>query len=191
MYKLYFISLIGLLLILPIYIVSLRYDYDSPKNWIKKKGILGIISGWGYFCFLIGLWIAPQPKIYSSKEIGIFLRIFLSLPFIASSCYLGIKGVIDLGLETSETHISKKLIVNGIYRRIRHPQYLGAMLAHVGFSILLNGLYSMLTSPVILVYLYIIAKQEEKVLELAFNGEYQKYKERTGMFLSMPIVFKK
>ncbi|MBE0527200.1 MAG: hypothetical protein IH631_09675, partial [Candidatus Thorarchaeota archaeon] len=60
------ISLLGTIAVIPIHFLSVEHSrleerYGAEKG--KRIGsILGMISGWGIFIFLIGLWISPQPQ---------------------------------------------------------------------------------------------------------------------------------
>ena len=78
------------------------------------------------------------------------------------------------------THI---LVATGIYKFIRHPQYVGLFIFFIGYSMLFNALFSVLFSPVILTWFGFVAYIEERYdLELMFGEEYKKYKKRVGMF---------
>lgn len=196
---LFIVSLIVLLLFLPLHFLSVSHKYleekFGPKKGKKIGTILGMLSGWGFFICLFGLWISPQPRfhlfflqqdIFRISLLGIpisLLHLLISLPFNLLSIWLGIAGVKDLSLEVSETHRAKEVIESGIYSKIRHPQYLAAILAHVGFSIFFSGLFSFFVTPLIIFYNYITAWKEEKELMKEFGKDYEKYKERVPMFL--------
>jgi len=80
-----------------------------------------------------------------------------------------------------------KLVTEGIYSLIRHPQYTGFFLITLGMmigwaTIPLIALYT------ILVVLYArLAKREEKDMEKEFGDEYVQYKGRTKRFI--PFVY--
>jgi protein-S-isoprenylcysteine O-methyltransferase Ste14 len=66
---------------------------------------------------------------------------------------------------------------------VRHPQYLGGFLAHVGVSILLSALLSIISTPLIFLLLLLISYKEEKELVKEFGREYEEYKENISMFI--------
>ena len=76
-----------------------------------------------------------------------------------------------------------KLVTEGIYAYIRHPQYTGFFLITFGMmlewaTIPLIGLY------ILLVVLYVrMAKREEKDMVEEFGQEYEAYRKRTKMFI--------
>jgi protein-S-isoprenylcysteine O-methyltransferase Ste14 len=166
------------------------------KEVAKKVGtILGFISGWGFFILLFALWVVPQPNLIIPFLPIMLIQIpfvsipiywgntIISIPFIVLSIYLGIIGVMGTTLEVSETHRPKEVIKEGIYSKIRHPQYMGAIMAHIGFSFLFSGLYAFLTIPIIVIYNYLISWKEEKELVREFGEEYETYMENVPMFI--------
>ncbi len=83
----------------------------------------------------------------------------------------------------SKDRTQARLVTQGIYRFIRHPQYTGFLL------ITLAMLFEWATIPLlvmwpILVWLYVrLAKREEADMEAEFGAAYDEYRSRTGMFL--------
>jgi protein-S-isoprenylcysteine O-methyltransferase len=73
-----------------------------------------------------------------------------------------------------------ELMESGLYRRVRHPSYLGALIAFFGFGIALGNWLSVVVVMVITpcIYLYRI-REEEAALEAAFGDNYRAYCSRT------------
>jgi protein-S-isoprenylcysteine O-methyltransferase Ste14 len=145
-------------------------------------------SGWGFFLFLFGLWISPQPQ-FAVNVLGntpwgspLFNLIF-AITFLAPGAYLGIKGVTEMGLKAAETHRVERVISSGVYSRVRHPQYLGAILSHIGATFLLSAYYSLLVSPIVVCINYVLCWKEENELVNEFGEEYQKYREKIPMLI--------
>jgi protein-S-isoprenylcysteine O-methyltransferase Ste14 len=115
-----------------------------------------MISGWGFFLFWFGMWLSPQDRFiipffqdFSVKipilNLTIYLfNVLIFIPFFIVGAWFGIKGVIYTSLKVAETHRAERVVTTGVYSIIRHPQYFGGILAHIGFSFLLSGLYSLL-----------------------------------------------
>jgi len=77
----------------------------------------------------------------------------------------------------------KGAVAGGIYRFIRHPQYLGLALAGAGLAILWpRFLVVVLWCLMVLLYYY-LARDEEKRMLKAHGETYGPYCDRTGMFL--------
>ena len=74
------------------------------------------------------------------------------------------------------------LAVDGIYARLRHPQYAGFVLIMFGFLLQWPTLLTVIMFP-ILVYVYIrLARHEEQMALEEFGEDYQTYMARTPAF---------
>jgi protein-S-isoprenylcysteine O-methyltransferase Ste14 len=185
--------------ILPLYFWSLEHTklqqkFGSEKG-TKIGDSLGLISGWGFFLFLFGIWLSPQPRftipilLDQSLVIPIIdfeiplVHLIIFIPIIIIVLWFSLKGVSEVTLKVAETHRPEKVITSGVYSIVRHPQYLGALLAHLGISILLSALYSLLLTPLLMIYIYILSWKEEKELINEFGKEYEDYKGKVPMFI--------
>ena len=182
---------------IPIHFFSVEHQKFHEKYGVEKGNKItqsfAMISGWGFFLVLFLLWILPQPRFtipvfptlaiiipFIYLSIPIF-HLILSIPFIILSCWGGIMGVKEVTLKVAETHQAEKVINTGIYSRMRHPQYFGTMMAHVGFSIMLSGLFSLIFTPLIIFHAYMTSWKEEKELVKEFGKDYEEYKEKVPM----------
>ncbi len=171
---------------------KLQEKYGNDKGTKIGKNYAMLSSS--EFIFWIALFILPQPTftipILSNSVITVadlsipIVHLVVSLPLIAVGAWFGIEGVRETGMELAETHCSpKKILDKGIYSIVRHPQYFGWILAHIGISILLSVWYSMLFTPVLIVCVYVISKKEEVELIREFGEEYAHYKENVPMLV--------
>ncbi|MCW3107118.1 MAG: isoprenylcysteine carboxylmethyltransferase family protein [Segetibacter sp.] len=72
------------------------------------------------------------------------------------------------------------LITSGPYSIIRHPSYLGALLAIVGIAIFLNSSIGAISAVIAMMIAYTIRiNAEEKVLKSLFGNVYSEYQKRT------------
>ena len=199
MYIWFFISLFGFIATLPLYFLSLEHlklgaKYGESKGQ-KIGDVCGVISGWGFFIFWFGIWFSPQtgftipvfqewiirlPILYITIPLT---HLVVFTPFFALGAWFGIKGVTETTLKVAETHIHSKVVTTGVYSIVRHPQYLGGLLAHIGFSFLWSGLYSLLSTPVVVAVVYLISRKEETELTKEFGQEYLNYKKKTPILL--------
>lgn len=73
-------------------------------------------------------------------------------------------------------------VMGGLYRYIRHPQYLALIIASIGM-VLVWPRYLVLVATVTVIFVYTaLAKVEERICLRQFTG-YADYMQRTGMFL--------
>ncbi len=106
--------------------------------------------------------------------------------------WLGIQGVRDVGMEVADTHQKPpKIIMTGLYARLRHPQYFGWILAHVGCTFLFTALYSLVFTPALVALIYLICRKEEVELAKDFGEEYVRYKQSVPMLFPRVYVNKK
>jgi protein-S-isoprenylcysteine O-methyltransferase Ste14 len=190
MYLWFFVSILGAIIILPVHFLSVEHlklqgRFGKDKG-IKIGNILGLISGWGFFLFWISIWISPQPKIPILQNLtfvipyanfSIYLLFLIpSIVFIVLGAWFGISGVKQTSLKAAEMHRSENIVTTGVYSIVRNPQYLGGLLAHVGVSLLLSALGSLIVTPVMVSLIFLISWKEEKELIREFGKAYNVYK---------------
>ncbi len=198
MYPWFTLSVLGMCFMVPLHFLSVEHlkfqkKYGADKG-NKITGILGLTSGWGFFIFWFGIWISPQPRLLipfmQSPSIGIpiinfsipIFYLLISVPFILIGAWFGIVSVKETTLKVAETHRTEKIISSKIYSLIRHPQYLGGILAHIGISFLLSSLLSLIFTPLVFLLNFLVAWKEEQELIKEFGIEYENYRERVPMF---------
>jgi protein-S-isoprenylcysteine O-methyltransferase Ste14 len=71
----------------------------------------------------------------------------------------------------------------GLYRIIRHPQYLALGIWGLGLSILWPRFLVLASFSLMLILYYFLAKNEQWRMLTLFGDSYQRYMDRTGMFL--------
>ncbi len=195
----FWISILAEIIILPLYFLSLEHKKLQQKYGHEKGtkigDLLGLISGWGFFIFLFGIWLSPQPRftipllegysflvpIFKFKIPLVHLIIFI--PTIILVLWLAFSGLRGVTIKVAETHRAERVVTTGIYAIVRHPQYLGSLFAHIAISILLSALYSLLLTPFLVIYIYLISWKEEKELINEFGKDYDDYKAEVPMFI--------
>ena len=173
----------------------LKFQKKYEENKGKKiTGVLGLTSGWGFFIFWFGIWISPQPRLiipfmqnpsFIIPIINFSIPIFhliISIPFILIGAWFGIGSVKQTSLKVAETHRTERIVSTNIYSLIRHPQYFGGVLAHIGISFLLSALFSLIFTPLVILLNILVAWKEEQELIKEFGKDYETYKEKVPMF---------
>ncbi|MFW9903790.1 MAG: methyltransferase family protein [Candidatus Thorarchaeota archaeon] len=195
----FWISVLAEIAILPLYFWSLEHtklqQKFGPEKGTKIGDYLGLISGWGFFFFLFGMWLSPQPRfvipLFQDVLLVVplfdfpipFLHLIIFVPIISIVLWISLKGVSEVTLKVAETHKAEKVITTGVYSVIRHPQNLGALLAHIGISVLLSAWYSLSLTPLLVIYIYLISWKEEKELVKEFGSDYEEYQKQVPMFI--------
>ena len=199
MYYLFTFFAVALVATVPVHFFSVehnRLEQKYGKNRGRKIGnALSLISGWGFFGFWAGIWFSPQPTFTAPLLDSLVIVVPLSnfslpvvhllvfVPFFLVGAWLGIEGVRETTLKVAETHRAEKVVTSGVYSIVRHPQYLGGLLAHVGISFLFSAWFSLLATPLMVLLVFLISRKEEIELEKEFGKEYLNYKENVPMFV--------
>ena len=199
MYIWFFICVLGLITVIPLHFFSVEH-HKLQERYGKEKGIkvgeiYGLISGWVFFFFWMGIWVSPQPRFsipilqHLSLLIPIvnflipLFHLLLFIFFLILGTWLAIIGVRETTLKVAETHRTEKIVTTKVYSVVRHPQYVGGLLAHVGISFLLSAWYSILLTPLMVVFIYLISWKEEEELINEFGREYEDYKKMVPMLI--------
>ena len=194
------ICALGMTIMVPFHYASVEHLKLETRYGVKKGRkigeILGLVSGWSFFLFWIGIWMSPQPRFNTLSGLP---NLSIDLPFIKASIPLlhvlismillvpgglfGLLAVRKTSLTVAETHRTERIVTDGVYSIVRHPQYFGGLLAHVGISFLLSAWLSAVTTPLMVLLLFLISKKEEEELVREFGREYEEYKENVPMFI--------
>jgi protein-S-isoprenylcysteine O-methyltransferase Ste14 len=191
--------MLGAVAMVPIHFLSVEHLKLQGK-YGKDKGtrlgeIYSLISGWGFFLFWAGIWFSSQPgftvPVFADLAFTVpvvnflisIVHLVIFAPFFLVGAWLGIEGVKQTTLKVAETHRTEEVVTSGVYSIVRHPQYLGGLLAHVGISFLLSAWLSLLFTPLVVVLLYVVSRKEEEELIKEFGKEYEDYKKKVSMFM--------
>jgi protein-S-isoprenylcysteine O-methyltransferase Ste14 len=79
-----------------------------------------------------------------------------------------------------------KLVADGVYAYMRHPQYTGFMLITLGLLVHWATIPLLVMWPILAIQYYRLARREEKEMEERFGDEYRAYRERVPMFIPHP-----
>jgi protein-S-isoprenylcysteine O-methyltransferase Ste14 len=195
----FFISMLGVVVVTPLHFLSVEH-IKLQKRYGRERGtrigeILGLISGWTFFISWVGIWISPQPTftIPIFHHLSVFVpavifsiplfHLIISSPFLVVGPWLAIRGVRETSLKVAETHRTETIVTTGSYSVVRHPQYLGGLLAHAGISFLLSAWFSLLFTPVMVAIVFLISRKEEEELIKEFGKEYEDYKRSVPMLI--------
>lgn len=142
---------------LTIYLLTSFLDVDIP--WLHSKGHL--------WATLLGL-----------GETGAMVEMFLGLGIVIMGITLVFRGWHLI----YEAQGKSKLVTEGVYRYMRHPQYTGIFMALFGQLIHWPTLLTFLFFPVIVLAYFGLARKEERAMLSAFGEDYRNYMQNVPMF---------
>lgn len=136
--------------------------------------------------------IRDLPPILFSNEISL-----LGWPGVILGAWMTLVGMGLVLVGWKQIHRASGLVTEGLYARMRHPQYTGLFLIIVGWNLHWATLLTLLMSPILLVTYYYLARKEEAELLQEFGPAYAAYCQHTNRFLpwshpdrSQPVVTK-
>lgn len=189
----------GLALIIIVIASWLLYRYLAPKTW-KEWASAGVVQA-----FIIALY---------AEMYGFPLTIYLLVRFfgldqtnLSANLWSTLLGIGETGMMIAmilgyallfigigifmegwrELHRARKedrLVTDGLYGLVRHPQYTGLFIALFGEGVVhWPTIFSVALFPVIVLAYYLLARSEERTVEEQFGDEYRAYRQRVPMFI--------
>ena len=118
--------------------------------------------------------LCPQPRLHVPDSVAWIV----GLPIFVVGILLIVTAICHIGLPAASSPPKRRweLVTGGIYRRLRHPIYLGDLIWPVGWAVLFKAEWALAVTPLWVVLLLIIAVLEEKSLSDEFGKEYVGYR---------------
>jgi len=143
------------------------------------------------FVFIV-VWIVDSflyhlTDIYS-HFLPLYARIILACIVFAIAGHLARAGLKIVFGETRET---PSVIRKGVFNKVRHPIYLGAILLYAGLLLLKLSLAAVGVWVIIILFYHFIALYEEKLLLQKFGDAYIEYKKEVPMWIPSPPFLRK
>ena len=186
-------------LIVIVVVSWLFYRYFAPRSWREWAGA-GLVQA-----FIIALYA----EMYGFPLTIYLLARFTGLDreYISANLWSTLLGVGETGMLISmlagysllfvgvgmflhgwrqiyRARHEHRLVTDGLYRFVRHPQYTGLFLALFGEGVVhWPTLFSVDLFPVIVFAYYRLARNEERRLLEEFGDEYRAYRHRVPMFI--------
>ena len=132
-------------------------------------------------------WLAAFFLPHMVLPPGLFLkavRVAGSVLFVAGS----LAFLVCAGQVYSHKLFRRGPALGGLYRWIRHPQYLALALAGMGLAILWPRFLTVVLWIVMVGLYYLLARDEERRMVNQFGGRYREYMARTGMFFPRALA---
>jgi methanethiol S-methyltransferase len=119
----------------------------------------------------------PWALLFGYGMFGIVLEMMFGLVFVTAGLLLIVKGWAEVYFH------GDRLVTEGAYAIVRHPQYAGIFLVAFGTLIHWPTIPTLLLAPVIMWLYERLAKREEADLIERFGIQYRQYQELVPMFV--------
>lgn len=183
-----------------------------PKKrfeWRSMGAFLGFLValftemyGFPLTIFLLTSWMGKNYPVFDpfSHPSGHLVLVFLGMAH--SSVAMVILHIISNGLVFfglfmmyrgwMKIYKAKKdrLVTDGIYSYIRHPQYTGLFLVTIGFLIQWPSLTTVIMWPLLIFAYYRLTEREDRELELRFGQGFLLYKREVPAFFPRYSIYK-
>ncbi len=190
------------LAVIMIVVVSwIFYRYFAPKNWREWAGaglvqafIIALYAemyGFPLTIYLLVRWFGLDRKYLSANlwstllgfgETGMMISMILGYGL----AFIGIGLFAQGWRELYKAHQQKRLLTDGLYGIVRHPQYTGLFLGLFGEGVVhWPTLFSVSLFPLIVLAYVLLARKEERRMVEEFGEASRVYQRRVPMFIPL------
>jgi len=148
---------------------------DNPRRIILFN-VLG--NGWLLANLVMAIYtsvVSPMPLFFTSPAWSIVAALLIMVAFLIASWAFKIFRAMRkiFGMEIN------RLITEGPYKYMRHPQYFSILLWTLALMMLFNTFQAFIYAVATSLAFYVAGFMEERKLEEIFGDQYRRYKERT------------
>ncbi len=143
----------------------------------------GMAAGVAPFFYIFGSWLdfadlpLEVPAVFGFSGVALFLV----------AIWLLHRSHNDLGKlwsPTVEPENAQPLVVEGVYKRVRHPMYAAHVLWGIAQALLLPNLVAGPLALILILFVLVLrVPREERAMIKEFGDEYCRYMDRTGRIL--------
>lgn len=153
---------------------------EKPKSWLQKyPPALAALILFAQILGVFGIGNFTLPTGYENLQYaGLIVYLLFS--------WFQIYALRSLGRFYSQDMVILKkheLITTGAYRFIRHPHYLGQLLADIGCGLALMNLPTLILLIPETVMLLMRASKEEEMMKKHFAGQFDEYQKKSGFMI--------
>lgn len=193
------IGMWGLALIVVVFVSWLMYRYLAPNNW-KEWTRVGVLQAF-VIAFYAEMYGFPLTIYFLARFFGLDLTwseggnlwtqlLGTEMAHVVAMIlgytvvFAGATLVADGWRRIHSVRHEGRLATDGVYGKIRHPQYTGLFMIVFGEGIVhWPTIVSVTAFPIIVVAYALLALKEESQMLREFGEEYREYQRRVPMFI--------
>jgi protein-S-isoprenylcysteine O-methyltransferase Ste14 len=189
----------GLAAIVIVFVSWLLYRYLAPQNW-KEWSRAGVVQAF-IIAFYAEMYGFPLTIYFLARFFGLDMKwgeggnlwaqIFgtptahlVAMVIGYTIVFAGATLVADGWRRIHQARKEDKLVTEGVYSRMRHPQYTGLFIIIFGEGIVhWPTIVSVAAFPIIVLAYTLLARKEERQMVEKFGDEYREYRRHVPMFI--------
>lgn len=189
----------GLALIVIVVVSWLLYRYLAPQSW-KEWARAGVVQAF-IIAFYAEMYGFPLTIYFLARFFGLdvawaeggnlWAQLFgtptahvVAMVIGYAIVFAGATLVADGWRRIHRARREDRLVTEGVYARVRHPQYTGLFLIVFGEGIVhWPTIVSVVAFPIIVIAYTLLARKEERQMLETFGDEYREYQRRVPMFI--------
>lgn len=165
-------------------LIPVRLKRDWRSHGIYVAFVVSLFAEMFGFPLSVYFLSSVLGLTFLEKEFMLYM-LRIGMPLGSLITFLGILLII---LGWREVYRAKDgLATRGIYRYLRHPQYLGILLVTAGWLVHWPTLPGLVMWPILVFLYYRLSLQEDKFLAEKFGEEYQAYEKETPKFFPLRL----
>jgi methanethiol S-methyltransferase len=189
----------GLAVIVIVVVSWLLYRYLAPQGW-KEWARAGVVQAF-IVAFYAEMYGFPLTIYFLARFFGLDIALtggsnlwaqlfgtpaahVVAMVVGYAIVFAGATLVADGWRRIHRARREERLVTDGVYARVRHPQYSGLFLIVFGEGIVhWPTIVSVVAFPIIVAAYTLLARKEERTMVETFGGEYRAYQRRVPMFI--------
>lgn len=173
----------------------------KPKEW-KGAGLTAAffislfteMFGVPFTIFLLAPLLGVDPTFFGMYESHLWAYLLSRTGLIGLEAGVSIVMLLSTGLIVLGFILLAKgwkkvyqgasvLVTDGLYGRLRHPQYVGLILLVIAFLIMWPTILTILLAPFLIGRYILLAREEDRELEKEFGEDFTRYRETVPAFI--------
>jgi protein-S-isoprenylcysteine O-methyltransferase Ste14 len=189
----------GLAVIVIVIASWLLYRYLAPQNW-KEWTRAGVVQAF-IIAFYAEMYGFPLTIYFLARYFGLDLKLgdggnlwaqlfgnelahIVAMVLGYAIVFSGATLVADGWRRIHQARREETLMTDGVYARVRHPQYTGLFLIVFGEGVVhWPTIVSVVAFPIIVLAYTLLARKEEAQMLEKFGDEYREYQRRVPMLI--------
>jgi protein-S-isoprenylcysteine O-methyltransferase Ste14 len=155
----------------------------ESKNGEHPYGDLGQLI---LLVIFLAVWVGDsfflQYSTFLSRYMPLALWLLIAALALLLAFFLVKSGHVVIS-HGNHGRLPQSLVMDGAFRYVRHPLYLGCILTYFGLAVATASLLSLALLAVIVPFYNFLATYEENLLEDMFGESYLTYQQKTGKWL--------